>query len=154
MTPSDTEGRPTGLRLFHFQYSRNPLRCQAMTVPGLRMTNADRQPPRILRAIPLGIDPRDSSAADGHGWSARAPRADVGGQESQRAALLEFEGLENSERMIVSVSPKSYSDGCLNSTSSVRTEFLVRTAPIRRRSMLNVARSYVRSTIGSIVVGS
>src|SRR6266705_2588721 len=27
--------------------------------------------------------------------------------------------------MIVSMSPKSYSDGCLNSTSSVRTEFLV-----------------------------
>src|SRR6266436_3350708 len=29
--------------------------------------------------------------------------------------------------MIVSMSPKSYSDGCLNSTSSVRTEFLVGT---------------------------
>src|SRR5271157_5313046 len=34
---------------------------------------------------------------------------------------------ENSERMIVSMSPKSYSDGRLNSTSSVRTEFLVGT---------------------------
>src|SRR5271157_170280 len=35
---------------------------------------------------------------------------------------------ENSERMIVSMSPKSYSDGCLNATSSVRTEFLVGTS--------------------------
>src|SRR5438445_12535074 len=43
MTCSDTEGRPSGWRLFHFQYSRNPLRCQAMTVSGLTMTNADRQ---------------------------------------------------------------------------------------------------------------
>jgi WD40 repeat protein len=32
--------------------------------------------------------------------------------------------------MIVSMSPKSYSDGCLNSTSSVRTEFLVGTGPV------------------------
>jgi hypothetical protein len=30
---------------------------------------------------------------------------------------------ENSERMIVSMSPKSYNNGYLNSTSSVRTEF-------------------------------
>jgi len=36
---------------------------------------------RIVRATPIGIDPRDSSAADGHGWSAGVPRADVGGQE-------------------------------------------------------------------------
>ncbi len=44
MTSRDTEGRPSGWRLFHFQYSRNPFRCQAMTVSGLTMTNADRQP--------------------------------------------------------------------------------------------------------------
>ena len=31
-------------RLFHFQWSRNPMRCQAMTVSGLTMSNADRQP--------------------------------------------------------------------------------------------------------------
>jgi len=35
---------PSGWRLFHFQYSRSPLRCQGMTVSGLTMTNADRQP--------------------------------------------------------------------------------------------------------------
>jgi len=85
-----------------------------------------------VRAIPIAIDPRDSSAADGHGWSAGAPRADVEGQESPLAALREFERLaqqkENSERMIVTMSPKSYSDCCLNSTSSVRTSFLVGTA--------------------------
>jgi len=43
MTSSGKDGRPSGW-LFHFQYSRNPLRCQAMTVSGLTMTNADRQP--------------------------------------------------------------------------------------------------------------
>jgi hypothetical protein len=45
----------------------------------------------IVRAIPIEIDPRDTSAADGHGWSAGGPRADVGGQESQLAALIAFE---------------------------------------------------------------
>ena len=46
--------------------------------------------------------------------------------------------------MIVSMSPKSYRDGCLNSTSSIRTEFLVGTIilcliflPIDRESMSN-----------------
>src|SRR5207302_10818639 len=53
---------------------------------------------RIVRAIPIGIGPRDSSAADGHGWSAGAPRADVGGQESQLAALLEFEKLAEQKK--------------------------------------------------------
>ena len=40
----DTDGRPNGWRLFHLQYSRNPCRCQAITVSGLTMTRADRQP--------------------------------------------------------------------------------------------------------------
>ncbi len=53
---------------------------------------------RIVRAIPIGIDPRDSSAADGHGWSAGAPIADVGGQESQLAALLEYERLAEQKK--------------------------------------------------------
>jgi hypothetical protein len=56
-------------------------------------TNAIASRSRIERAIPIGIDPRDSSAADGHGWSAGASRADVVGQESQLAALLEIERL-------------------------------------------------------------
>jgi len=30
-------GVPSGWRLFHFQYSRSPLRCQGMTVSGLTM---------------------------------------------------------------------------------------------------------------------
>lgn len=50
---------------------------------------------RIVRAIPIGIDPRDSRAADCHGRSAGGPRADVGGQESQLAALLEFERFDD-----------------------------------------------------------
>jgi hypothetical protein len=47
---------------------------------------------------------------------------------------------ENSDRMIVTMSPKSYSDGSLNSTSSVRTEFLVGTA---RESSELIAHSQV-----------
>jgi len=53
---------------------------------------------RIVRATPIGIDPRDSRAADGHGWSAGVPRADVGGQESQLAALHEFERLAEQKK--------------------------------------------------------
>ena len=30
-------------RLFQVQYSRNPLRCQAITVSGFTMSNAERQ---------------------------------------------------------------------------------------------------------------
>jgi hypothetical protein len=53
---------------------------------------------RIVRGTPIGIDPRNSSAADGHGWSAEVPRADVGGQESQLAALHEFERLAEQKK--------------------------------------------------------
>jgi len=53
---------------------------------------------RIVRATPIGIDPRDSSAADGHGWSAGVPKADVGGQESELAALHEFERLAEQKK--------------------------------------------------------
>ncbi len=42
-TSLDTEGRPSRWRLFQFQYSRKPLRCQAMTVSGLTMSKVDRQ---------------------------------------------------------------------------------------------------------------
>jgi hypothetical protein len=55
-------------------------------------------PESCERAIPIGIDPRDSSVAEGHGGSAAAPRADVGGQESQLAALHEFERLAEQKK--------------------------------------------------------
>ena len=41
-TSPDTDGRPAGGRLFHLPYSRNPCRCQPMTVSGLTISNADR----------------------------------------------------------------------------------------------------------------
>src|SRR5271155_246732 len=44
MTSLDTEGRPRGWRLFQLQYRRNPRRRQAITVLGLTITSADRQP--------------------------------------------------------------------------------------------------------------
>ncbi len=47
----------------------------------------------VVRAIPIGIDQRNSDAADGYEWSAGGPRADARGQESQLEALLEFERL-------------------------------------------------------------
>src|SRR5579864_3191618 len=129
MTSGDTAGRPSGWRLFHLQYRRNPCRCQAITVSGWTITRRIASRSRIGRAIPIGIDPRDSSAADGHGGSAGGPRADGGGQESQLATLREFERLAEKKKTARGSSRacrrKSYSDGYLNSTSSVRTEFLV-----------------------------
>ena len=47
----------------------------------------------IVRAISIEIDPRTLNAADGHGWTVGGLGAGGGGQESQLAALLEFEGL-------------------------------------------------------------
>ncbi len=48
-TSRDTGGRP-GLpcRIFHRQNTRNPLRCQATTVSGLTIINADRQSGQTL----------------------------------------------------------------------------------------------------------
>src|SRR6266567_1658186 len=48
-TSSDTSGLP-GVRrpLFHAQYKRNPLRCQEITVSGLTMVSAERQPDHSL----------------------------------------------------------------------------------------------------------
>lgn len=43
MTSFKTDRRPCGRRLFQLQYSRNPLRCQAITVSGLTMTSAVRR---------------------------------------------------------------------------------------------------------------
>jgi len=40
----DTRGRPRRCRLFHVQNSRSPRRCHAMTVSGLTMCTAERQP--------------------------------------------------------------------------------------------------------------
>ena len=59
-TSPDTDGRPAGGRLFYLPYSRNPCRCQPMTVSGLTISNADRhsvdrrasQPQRARSAEP------------------------------------------------------------------------------------------------------
>src|SRR6266851_7583926 len=42
-TSGDTHGRPSRWRLFQFQYSRKPLRCQTRTVSGLTRSSAERQ---------------------------------------------------------------------------------------------------------------
>jgi hypothetical protein len=44
ITSREIEGRPCVWLLLQFQYSRNPRRCQAITVSGLTITRADRQP--------------------------------------------------------------------------------------------------------------
>src|SRR5882762_9309956 len=98
MTSRDTEGRPRGWRLFHFQYSRNPLRCQAMTVSGLTMSNADRQP---LQNRASHAHRNRSVRLKRSRWprqDAGVPRADVGGQESRLAALHEFERLAEQKK--------------------------------------------------------
>jgi hypothetical protein len=55
--------------------------------------------------------------------------------------------------MIVSMSPKSYSDGCLNSTSSVRTEFLVGTPAHGGTKYLLMQRSDDREVVNLLQVG-
>ena len=64
-------------------------------------------------------------------------------------SLKDLRAEENSERMIVSMSPKSYSDGCLNSTRSIRTAFLVGTAKYedwrRADALLHVLKEAARS---------
>jgi len=47
----------------------------------------------IVRAIPIGIDPRDSSAADGHGWSAGGPRAKSEGKNLSLQRCSSLKGL-------------------------------------------------------------
>ena len=55
--------------------------------------------------------------------------------------------------MIVSMSPKSYSDGCLNSTSSVRTEFLVGTPAHGGSKYLLMQRCDDREVVNLLQVG-
>src|ERR1700686_2919298 len=98
MTSRDTEGRPSGWRLFHFQYSRNPLRCQAMTVSGLTMSNADHQPLQNRARDTHRNRSARLKRSRWHGWRAGVPRADVGGQESPVAALHEFERLAEQKK--------------------------------------------------------
>ena len=43
-TSADAPGRPLRPRLFHLQNRRNPRRCHVMTVSGLTMIKAERQP--------------------------------------------------------------------------------------------------------------
>src|ERR1700674_4874490 len=48
---------------------------------------------RIVRGTPIGIDPRDSSAADGHGWSAGVPRAKSEGKNLSLQRCTSLKGL-------------------------------------------------------------
>jgi len=63
------------------------------------MTMPDRQPLQNRASHTHRNRPRDSRAADGHGWSAGSTKSlDVGGQESQLAALHEFERLAEQKK--------------------------------------------------------
>jgi len=61
------------------------------------------------------------------------------------SSLKSLPSRRNQQRMIVSMSPKSYSDGCLNSTSSVRTEFLVGTAVVSQARLGGLHHRYDRA---------
>src|SRR6266849_6098245 len=81
----------------------------------------------VVRALPIGIDQRNSDAADGYGWSAGGPKADAGGQESQ---LAERRGLGNNlaERRVESTwFGKATGRDTVNATISMCTDFLVGT---------------------------
>ena len=130
--------------------SRNPFPYQAMTVRGLKRTNADRQPLPNRESHTQGINPRKLNASDGHGGSARGPRADVRGQESQLRALLEFERFpepkktakENDRRHDV---PKLGRRGCkfnwFNENRVGRDRFRQRVRGMAIREVLTALRS-------------
>src|ERR1022692_890287 len=50
------------------------------------------------QATPIAVDQRAPNGGDDHGWIAGEPRADVAGQESQRAALRGSEILAESKK--------------------------------------------------------
>lgn len=96
ITSRDTEGRPCGWRLFQLQYSRNPRRCHAMTVSGLTITRADRQPLHSRESLTQRS--RSATALCESGSSVEGPRVDAGGQGSLTEALPEFQRLAESNK--------------------------------------------------------
>src|SRR6516162_4031634 len=78
-------------RLFHRQYQRNPLRCQAITVSGFTISSAERATAtRGGRAQPRAVGPRSSDEA-GRAAISSGPLAGGGELESQPAGLREIE---------------------------------------------------------------
>ena len=58
------------------------MRCQAMTVSGLTMRNAERQSFHNVRAKPTELGQRSGVGVYDHGWNAVGPCAVAGEQES------------------------------------------------------------------------
>src|SRR5579859_2921151 len=82
------QGRPWRTRLFQVQYSRNPLRLQAMTVSAFMIRTQERQPchkPDNQTTRPRRLDPWRETAPVGLGWNAAAREADGARPGSQLA---------------------------------------------------------------------
>src|SRR5216683_5783419 len=125
-TSGDTHGRPSRWRLFQFQYSRKPLRCQAMTVSGLTRSSAERQSfhNRENQTHRTRSAQRRRIA---HGSNVARPEADAGVQESLLAEQREL-GNNLAERRVRSAwSRKATGRDSVNATISMRMDFLVGT---------------------------
>src|SRR5260370_30229497 len=131
-TSGDTHGRPSRWRLFQFQYSRKPLRCQAMTVSGLTRSSAERQ----------SFHNRESQTHRtrsaqwrriAHGSNVARPETDAGVQESLLAEQREL-GNNLAERRVRSAwSGKASGRDSVNATISMRMDFFVGTGKFHRR---------------------
>jgi hypothetical protein len=89
-TSGDTRGRPSRWRLFQFQYRRNPLRCQAMTVSGLTRSSAERQSFHNRESQTHGTRSAQRRRSLAHGSNVARPEADAGVQESLLAEQREL----------------------------------------------------------------
>ena len=143
-TSGDTHGRPSRWRLFQFQYSRNPWRCQAMTVSGLTRSSAERQSrSTIAKARPTGHGQPNGDAAYAHGSNVARPEADAGAQESLLAEQREL-GNSLAERRVRSAwSGKATGRDSVNATISMGMDFLVGT-PLMRHTFNSIIRFLLR----------
>jgi len=127
-TSGATHGRPSRWRrLFQFQYKRNPLRCQAMTVSGLTRSSAERQSFPNRESPTHRTRSANGDAAYAYGSHAARPAADAGEQESLLAEQREL-GNDLAERRVRSAwSGKATGRDSVNATISMRMDFLVGT---------------------------
>lgn len=98
MTSLDTQGRPRGWRLLKLQYSRNPLRCQAMTVSGLTITRTALQPLHSRESQTHRSRSAALRCTYENGSSAAGQATDAGELGSPLGARLEFGVLAESKK--------------------------------------------------------
>ena len=128
-TSFDTGGRPRWpRRTFQVQNSRNPLRCQAMTVPGLTMQRAERQSAQAPQNQATRTGRIDSVSASSPNVAARQVS---GGEPGSQAAMPLECGRQTVWTQAMPISRRSTGiDGeCATPTVSGRSEFARTTVP-------------------------